>query len=82
MRYKVMSIRDRVSETYSQPMFFATVGAAIRAFSDEVKRSDNNNNLNKHPEDFDLFQVGEFDDNSGEFEPMRPQQVTLGKDHV
>lgn len=82
MRYKVMSIRDRISETFSQPMFFATVGAAIRAFADEVKRPAENNNLNKHPDDFDLFQVGEFDDNSGEFEPMRPQQVALGKDFV
>lgn len=82
MRYKVCSIRDRAANVYSQPMFFNSIGSAVRAFGDEVKRVHDNNNLNKHPEDFDLYQVGEFDDELGEFEPMRPQMVAVGKDYA
>jgi len=82
MRYKVCAIRDRAGDVYSQPMFFNSIGSAVRAFGDEVKRAADNNNLHKHPEDFDLYQVGEFDDNTGEFEPMRPQMVAVGKDYA
>lgn len=82
MKFKVLSIRDRAADIFSQPMFFGSVGAGIRSFGDEVKRVDPNNNLNKHPEDFDLYQIATYDDETGEFEPMRPQQVAIGKDFV
>jgi len=82
MIYKICSIRDRAADSFSIPMFFAQTGAAIRAFGDEVKRPAENNNLNKHPEDFDLYLIGEFDDQTGEFSPMRPQQIAIGKDYA
>lgn len=80
MIYKVFSIRDRASSAYAQPFYMASIGAAIRAFSDEINRVDANNSLNKHPEDFDLFYLAEFDDNTGEFTGLRPEQVAVGKD--
>ncbi|AXH78181.1 MAG: nonstructural protein [Microviridae sp.] len=82
MRYKVCSIRDRAADVYSQPMFFNSIGGAVRAFGDEVKRVADNNNLHKHPEDFDLYLVAEFDDESGEFIPQVPKMVAVGKDYV
>jgi len=80
MRYKILCVRDRALDTYGQPFFSASVGAAIRSFSDEINRADPNNQLNKHPGDFDLFSLGEFDDASGEFDATRPQQIAVGKD--
>ncbi|AXH74109.1 MAG: nonstructural protein [Microviridae sp.] len=80
MRYKVFSIRDRATAVYGQPFYSATVGAAVRMFSDEINRKDENSNLYKHPEDFDLYMFGTFDDNTGEFECGPPAQVGVGKD--
>lgn len=82
MRYKVCSIRDRAADVYSQPMFFNSLGSAVRAFGDEVKRPADNNNLNKHPEDFDLYHLADFDDETGEFEVIRPTMVAVGKDYA
>jgi len=82
MIYKVCSIRDRASDSFSIPMFFNQIGSAVRAFGDEVKRPADNNNLNKHPEDFDLYLLGEFDDQTGEFSTVRPSQIAIGKDYA
>lgn len=82
MRYKIVAIRDRAIDTFGVPVFVASTGAAIRSFSDEVNRKDDNNNLSKHPEDFDLFLLGEYDDQTGEFDGCRPSQLAVGKDLV
>lgn len=82
MRYKILCIRDRAADTFGQPMFFPQIGQAVRGFSDEIKRVHENNNMNKHPEDFDLFHMGEWDDEAGTFEGIRPVQVAIGKDYV
>jgi hypothetical protein len=80
MRYKVLAIRDRAIDAYGQPFYSASVGGAVRSFSDEINNTREGNQLNQHPEDFDLFLLGEFDDNTGEFDITRPAQVAVGKD--
>lgn len=80
MRYKIFAIRDRAADVFGQPMFFPSTGLAVRGFSDEVNRVAPDNNLNKHPEDFDLFQLGEYDDETGTMSATRPEQVAVGKD--
>jgi len=80
MKYKVFAIRDRAIDSYGQPFFAPSSGAAIRSFSDELNRPDERNALSKHPEDYDLFALGEFDDQTGEFDTTRPAQLAVGKD--
>jgi len=63
----VVSIRDRASGCFSRPVFTQSEGTAIRSFGDEVNRDGPDNELRKHPEDFDLYCVGAFDDSSGAF---------------
>lgn len=86
MRYKIVCVRDRAIDTFGQPVFVANLGGAIRSFGDEVKRpstEERPNQMNKHPEDFDLFYVGEFDDQTGVFDGLvRPEQIAIGKDYV
>lgn len=82
MKLMVLCIRDRAANVYGQPFFSMSVGVAIRSFQDEVNRSAPDNNLNKHPEDFDLYQLGSYDDNSGLFDTGQPVQVAVGKDMV
>lgn len=82
MRYKICVIRDRALDAFGVPVFVASKGQAIRSFSDEVNRVDPNNSLNKHPEDFEMFYLGEYDDETATFECERPQQLAVGKDVV
>jgi hypothetical protein len=65
MKYKVMAVMDRAVEGFGTPIFVRSVGEGERSFSDEVNRSDDNNQLNKHPEHFDLFLLGSYDSDSG-----------------
>lgn len=65
MKLFVIAARDNAVQAYMQPSFVTHTGAAVRAFSDHCK--DSSSDFAKHPEDFDLYLLGEFDDSSGEF---------------
>jgi len=85
MKYKVVCVRDRAIATFGQPVFVANIGGAIRSFGDEIKRAHTDerpNQMNQHPEDFDLFSLGEYDDQTGKFDSQEPVQVAVGKDYV
>ena len=45
-----------------------------------MNRSAADNQLNKHPDDFDLYLLGQFDDNSGSFIAEDPVVLVRGKD--
>lgn len=85
MKYKVVTVRDRGIDAFGTPFFVNSLGGAIRGFGDEVKRphsEERPNLMNKHPEDFDLYYLGEYDDDTGAFESLRPEQIAIGKDYV
>lgn len=82
MKYVVLAVRDRSADCFGTPMFTVSKGTAIRSFSDEVNRVDPNNMLNKHPEDFDLYELGSYDDATGVFDCGTPRQLAVGKDLV
>lgn len=82
MKYKIVSVYDTAVSVFSVPVFVASVGAAVRSFGDQVKKDDENNPLNRHPEDFQLFLVGEFDDSDGSFDGMiRPERIASAVDY-
>lgn len=84
MKYKIVAIRDRVGDCFSIPNFVPNHGAAIRAFGDEVRRvptPDRPNQLYDHADDFDLFALGEYDDDTASFDAILPAQLALGKDY-
>ena len=76
----ICSIRDSAADAYGRPLFLPSVGVAIRSFTDEVNRPAEDNQIYQHPEDFDLFELGEFDDNTGRFALLDiPKQLALGR---
>jgi hypothetical protein len=80
MKLILCSVKDRAADAYGRPMFVPSSGVAIRSFSDEVNRSADDNQLYNHPDDFDLYEFGIFDDNSGIFEIYeQPKLLSLGK---
>lgn len=77
--YAIVSIRDRQAGVFSRPAFVPSEGAAIRSFGDEINRAAPDNEMNRHPDDFDLFLLGHFNDNEGTFQTGQPQQLVVGK---
>lgn len=80
MRFHVLSVHDRAADVFATPTFHLSVGSAIRAFTDEINRDDPGNILFKHSEDFDLYDMGTFLDNTGMFEVGIPRLIAVGKD--
>lgn len=80
MKLKIYSVRDRASDAFMNPMYMPANGQAIRVFGDEINRPDDKSPLYHHPEDFDLYYLGEFDASAGTFETSRPEQIAIGKD--
>lgn len=79
----VVSVRDGATGLYGQPWFVVARGQAIRAFTDEVNRKPGDTDLAKHPEDFELFAVAEFDESTGRFGSLGdPEPLIRGKDCV
>ncbi len=75
MKFLAFSVYDKAAENYNTPQFFAAKGQAIRAFDDEANREDSP--IHKHEEDYTLYQIGEFDDSTGQLVPLT-KPVPLG----
>lgn len=67
---KAFSVYDGKAKTFSVPFFKLTVGMALRDFEDLVNHPETM--VNRHPEDFVLYEVGNFDDSNGMLEFISP----------
>lgn len=74
----LVSVRDKKAEAFHPPYAVPTKGIAIRAFGDALLKG--GSDLSAHPEDFDLFQVGEFDQISGRVGVFPPVSICSGLD--
>jgi hypothetical protein len=80
MKLTLCTVKDRAADAYGRPMFVPSTGIAIRSFSDEINRAAEDNQMYNHSDDFDLYELGEFDDNTGLFSlHEQPKLLTLGK---
>jgi hypothetical protein len=80
MKQIICTVKDRAADAYGRPMFVPSAGVAIRSFSDEINRNNAENQLYNHPDDFDLYELGEFDDNTAIFSlHEQPKLLSLGK---
>ncbi len=78
MQHIICSIYDTAIQAYMRPYTAQTPGEATRMFTDEVQRPDSP--MGKHPEDYALFQLAEFNDNEGTItSPLTP--LCLAKAH-
>lgn len=60
---KLFGVYDSKALAFLQPFFSVSNGAAIRAFEDVVR--DGQSPISKHPGDYQLYELGQFDDRSG-----------------
>lgn len=63
---KVFSVYDSKVETYSTPFFLRSKGEAMRTWVDIA--NDKSSDIGKHPEDYTLFEIGEWDQNTAKIQ--------------
>lgn len=66
MKHQIFTVLDGAAEVFNLPFYFRSKGEALRWFHDIC--ADPENPVAKHPKDYTLYYIGEYDDNSGEFQ--------------
>lgn len=72
MELKLFSIRDSKGEVYNTPFFQKSHGEAERSFRELIK--DEKSMVSKYPDDFDLYYLGTYDDQTGVIKPTDTPQ--------
>lgn len=81
MKLYAFSIRDSRGEVYNTPFFARAMGEAERNF--EQLCNDEKSTVHAYPEDFSLYFIGEFDDQTGLMIPLKePQHIVKAVNHV
>jgi hypothetical protein len=76
MLLKVFSVYDSKVGAYLPPIYLRSKGEAIRSLTTAL--ADSSHQFAKYPEDYTLFDLGEWDDATASFH-MLPTPVSVGK---
>jgi len=79
MKLKIFALRDQKIDQFMTPMAMQTPGQIVRMLQDEMTK-DTTHILAQHGEDFELFELGEFDTDSGQLTGHAPKSVILISD--
>ena len=63
MKMHILSVYDKATAAYLQPIFTNSKGSVLRQLTDLVK--DSSHPFGQHPEDYTLYDLGFWDDNAG-----------------
>lgn len=61
----IVVLFDKAAGQFMQPFFVPAIGAAYRSLQDEAARGGDGNMLASHPGDFQVFQLGAYEDTDG-----------------
>lgn len=70
MKKPVIAVYDKKIGLFDQPFIVRHNGEAIREW--DIVRKDDKTKFGKNPEDFDLFQIGSYDEVTGTIENLQP----------
>lgn len=75
MKIKLFTIRDQKLNQYQKPFGAPTVEAVAREIKSAVERGEGD--VGRYPEDHDIYQIGEFDHDTGVLIPLKaPLHIT------
>ena len=76
MIHKIFTVYDVAAEAYLPPFMLHQQGMAIREFQNMC--NDQQHRFGANPEDYILFELGTFDDETAEYETHEPLSVANG----
>lgn len=74
---KVLAVFDKKMGIFMTPWTSRSLGGAIRSFSDEANRAADDNQIYRHPEDFSLWHLANFDEENGIFNALEKGPTLL-----
>lgn len=81
MRLMVFAVYDEKAAAFAAPFCLTSKGLAVRSFADAV--ADKNTQLAKHPGEYKLYLLAEYDDNSGAFVSLpQPEFLSCGSEFI
>jgi hypothetical protein len=69
---RLVCMYDKKAEQYNSPISTAGIGQLARAIGEAVNSPEKSEIFAKHPSDFQLFEVGMFNEVTGEITPCKP----------
>lgn len=79
MKYPIYAIRD-VKSTFTAPTIDFCDATAMRNFCHAIKNS--SDVMHSHPQDFSLWKVGEFDNETGAVSSVFPLELIMEGENV
>lgn len=76
----IVALKDTAARVFGTPFFVQASAQAVRSLRDEVNSADSTSDVRRHPDDFELYEVGVFDEDSGVVTPMEPRMISRAKD--
>jgi len=70
---QLFTVYDSAAKAYLTPFTAPTIESALRSFREVVNKD--GHQFNRFPEDYALFHVGEFDQQTGMFSSMSPHSL-------
>lgn len=80
---KIFTVKDRALDIYNLPFTMNTAAQAVRSFTDEINGDKTRSQVAQHPDDYDLYIIGEYDEQTAAVLPLQPiEMIVRGKDLI
>ncbi len=76
----LVSLYDRATEAYAPIMTVNTRNEAIRSFREAV--NDPQTPINRNPTDYELYVLGQYNDETGSITPNAPELIARAEDYT
>lgn len=78
----IMAVKDAKIGNFQQPFTSPSVGVAARSFQDAIENKNQDTDISRHPTDFSLWKIAEFNDETGEITANKPTHIMTGAANV
>lgn len=85
MILKIFAIKDTKIGAFAQPYYGRSTGEGVRAFEDIFTTQDPQfqwTPYKKNPQDYHLYEIGEFDDETGEVRDVPHVSLASGSNYI
>lgn len=80
MKYAIVAIRDIKTDSYFPPQFVRSIGGFLRQLADDLGTPQPGTlaeTMSKHPGDFEVYHLGDWDDQNGTFDTTDNKQLCV-----
>lgn len=85
MKFAIIAIRDIKTDSYFPPQFVRSTGGFLRQLGDDIQQPQPGTlaeTMKKHPDQFEIYQLGEWEDETGVFSDNNHRRLTVVSDLV